>query len=244
MVGGTPAPSPVRGRRGGGGAGPAGRAGPRPGKFLGVFGVLAPPRRPPLGGRGDAPGVPRDAAAAPPPPLARHPVPVVSPRSGWFRPATFLGGLFGVGGGHQSAYSALPRCCAPVSGCPPKPGVRVGGEGSALPRLPALPCATAGGCPRPARGPLVTPSPTRAGGCEWAGGTDPSQGKGLPSTANAQWDSDSGPIPCPQTWQGVPAWVGARSVLGAGVGLGVAFLVLLPGAGSERMLFFRERNVW
>lgn len=78
--GGAPSPGPVRGRRGGGGAGPAGRAGPRPGKFRGVFRVLTPlfaavrpasaalemGRGRPGRGRGLPPPPPTLSAAAPP----------------------------------------------------------------------------------------------------------------------------------------------------------------------------------
>lgn len=192
-VGGTPAPSPVRGRRGGGGAGPAGRAGPRrprPGKFLGVFRVLAPLAAPASVAAGMGRGCP---GTRPPPPPARDlprtpprcvPSPrVVSPRNfflGWLR------GLFAVAGRSSECLQCPPPVLYPRTGVPPKPGARVGGEGPAQPRLPALPCARAGGCPRLARGPPVTPSPATAGGCEWAGVMAPQPGEGAPLEAPQQ----------------------------------------------------------
>lgn len=145
-VGGTPSPSPVRGRRGGGGAGPAGLCRPRPGKFRGVFGVLYPPTaaaaHPPpaaegtvLAGRGHLGMRPQ----VPPPPVP-YPLspPSVTPfgrgGGGCICRTTFWEGVEGGSGGAGKPSECppppppkLPAGGAP--GRPPEQGTRGRGEG-------------------------------------------------------------------------------------------------------------------
>lgn len=218
------------------------------------WGALPPHRRrrPPCArGRGEGAGgagAPRNAAAGSPPPVP-YPLfpPWVTPfgraGGGWVRRTTFWEGVGGgFGGEGKPSECPPPPPKLPARGAPgrsPEHGTRGRGEGLPWLHLRSPAHAGAGGCLSPAGaglGPSATPlsqdplpgREPQPAGTSARGGT-----LGSPYPARAV----SGPSHVPagtemSLWAGVP------------LGWGLCGVLLPPRTANERILSFREKNVW